>query len=70
VLVAMTEEGVRRTWDAYGPMVTEGQQAFASFTIAELERMRDLLDGVTELTDRHRARVDGKTRTATPGHTS
>jgi hypothetical protein len=51
-------------------MVTEGQQAFASFTIAELERMRDLLDGVTELTDRHRARVDGKTRTATPGHTS
>ena len=49
VLVAMTEEGARRTWEAYGPMVTEGQQAFGSFTIAELERMRDLLDG------RHRA---------------
>lgn len=57
VLVAMTEEGARRTWEAYGPMVTEGQQAFASFTIAELERMRDLLDGFTELTERHRARV-------------
>ncbi|MEO6412231.1 MAG: MarR family transcriptional regulator [Pedococcus sp.] len=70
VLVAMTEEGARRTWDAYGPMVTEGQQAFASFTIADLERMRDLLDGVTELTDRHRARVDGETRSAAPRHTS
>ena len=66
----MTDEGARRTWEAYGPMVTEGQQALASFTIADLERMRDLLDGVTELTDRHRARVDGQTRSAAPRHTS
>ena len=54
----MTAEGERRTWEAYGPMVAEGQQAFASFTIAQLEGMRDLLEGMTELTERHRARVE------------
>ena len=59
VLVTMTEEGARRTWEAYGPMVTEGQRALASFTIAELDRMRDLLESASELTDRHRARVEG-----------
>jgi DNA-binding MarR family transcriptional regulator len=58
VLVALTDEGARRTWAAYGPMVTEGQQALGAFTVAELDRMRDLLEGFTELTDRHRARVE------------
>ncbi|GAB3076015.1 MarR family winged helix-turn-helix transcriptional regulator [Phycicoccus sp. Root563] len=57
ILVAMTEEGMRRTWAAYGPMVEEGQQGLASFTVAELERLRALLDGFTEVTDRHRERV-------------
>lgn len=58
VLVALTDEGARRTWEAYGPLVTEGQQGFASTTIAELERLADLVDGMTELTERHRARIE------------
>jgi DNA-binding MarR family transcriptional regulator len=70
VLVAMTEEGMRRTWAAYGPMVEEGQQGLASFTVAEMERLRVLLEEFTALTDRHRARVDGEARTAAPRHTS
>jgi DNA-binding MarR family transcriptional regulator len=60
VLVAMTDEGMRRTWAAYGPMVEEGQQGLASFTVAELERMRVLLEEATALTDRHRTRVEGE----------
>lgn len=59
VLVALTEEGARRTWEAYGPLVAEGQRGFATSTIAELERLADLVDGMTELTDRHRARIEG-----------
>jgi DNA-binding MarR family transcriptional regulator len=58
VLVELTEEGQRRTWELYGPMVEEGQRGLTSFTVAELERMRVLLDRLTELTDRHRARVE------------
>ncbi|SDP56728.1 DNA-binding transcriptional regulator, MarR family [Pedococcus dokdonensis] len=58
VLVALTDDGARKTWAAYGPLVSEGQQGFASTTIAELERLSDLVDGMTELTDRHRARIE------------
>ncbi|WP_346767769.1 MarR family winged helix-turn-helix transcriptional regulator [Knoellia koreensis] len=57
VLVELTPEGMQRTWELYGPMVQEGQQALASFTIAELDRMRALLEVFTEVTDRHRAQV-------------
>jgi DNA-binding MarR family transcriptional regulator len=59
VLVELTPEGVRRTWELYGPMVQEGQEALASFTVAELERLRVLLEGFTEVTERHRTRVLG-----------
>ncbi len=60
VLVAMTDEGMRRTWAAYGPMVEEGQRGLAAFTVAELERMRVFLDEAAEVTDRHRGRLDGE----------
>jgi hypothetical protein len=35
--------------------------------VAELRRMSDVLEGMTELTDRHRARVEGR---ATSGRLS
>lgn len=57
VLVEMTEEGLRRTWELYGPMVQEGEHALVGFSVAELDRMRALLDHFTEVTDRHRERV-------------
>ncbi len=58
VLVETTPEGQALTWEAYGPLVVEGQSLFDGTTIAQLDAMRDLLDTMRELTDRHRGRVD------------
>ncbi|AZG48415.1 MarR family winged helix-turn-helix transcriptional regulator [Gordonia insulae] len=57
VLVELTEEGREQVWAAYGPMVTEGQGLFDDYTIAQLDTLRDLLDAMSDLTDRHRERV-------------
>jgi DNA-binding MarR family transcriptional regulator len=57
VLVRMTAEGERATMALYWPMVEEGQELLASFSAGELAMMRDHLEAITELTDRHRARV-------------
>ena len=59
VLVRMTEEGMRSTYAMYAPLVDEGQGLFAEHSAAELAAMRDLLEAMRELTDRHR---DGITR--------
>ena len=61
VLVRMTDEGMRSTYAMYAPLVDEGQGLFASHTVAELTAMRDLVDAMRELTDRHRdGIVDGR----------
>ena len=57
VLVRMTERGMQSSWEMYAPLVEEGQVLFVDHTVAELTTMRDLLDAMRELTDRHRARV-------------
>ncbi len=57
VLVEMTPEGQSRTWAAYGPLVAEGADILAGLTVAEMERMREHLDAIRELTDRHREQV-------------
>lgn len=57
VLVEMTDEGFRQTWELYGPMVTEGQEMLARLTKNDLAMMRDHLDAIRELTDRHRERL-------------
>jgi DNA-binding MarR family transcriptional regulator len=54
VLVRMTDEGMRSTYAMYAPLVEEGQGLFAHHTVAELTAMRELLDAMRELTDRHR----------------
>jgi DNA-binding MarR family transcriptional regulator len=54
VLVRMTDEGSRSTYAMYAPLVDEGQGLFSHHTVAELTAMRDLLDAMRELTDRHR----------------
>ena len=59
VLVRMTDEGMRATWAMYGPLVEEGQGLFAHHTVAELTAMRDLLEAMRELTDRHREGITG-----------
>ena len=59
VLVRMTEEGMRSTYAMYAPLVDEGQGLFSGLTVAELTAMRDLLDAMRELTDRHRDAISG-----------
>ena len=57
VLVQMTAEGQERTWAVYRPLVEEGAEQLARFTVAELELMRKHLEAIRELTDRHRERL-------------
>jgi DNA-binding MarR family transcriptional regulator len=59
VLVQMTEEGMRSTYAMYAPLVEEGQGLFARHTVAELAVMRDLLEAMREMTDRHRDGITG-----------
>ena len=59
VLVRMTEEGMRSTYAMYAPLVDEGAGLFRGHTVAELTAMRDLLDAMRELTDRHRDGLAG-----------
>lgn len=57
VLVRMTDVGVRSTYAMYAPLVEEGQGLFARHSVAQLLEMRDLLDAMREMTDRHRERL-------------
>jgi DNA-binding MarR family transcriptional regulator len=57
VLVRMTDEGMRSTYEMYAPLVEEGQGLFARHSVAQLLEMRDLLDAMREMTDRHRERL-------------
>lgn len=61
VLVRMTDEGMRATYAMYAPLVEEGQTMLARRTIAELGLLREVIDGIRELTDRHRERLAGTT---------
>ena len=58
VLVRMTTDGMKRTMELYGPLVDEGQQQLAEVSDRQLRLMHRYLQTITELTDRHRARVD------------
>jgi DNA-binding MarR family transcriptional regulator len=58
VMVRMTSTGTRRTMQLYGPLVEEGQAVFADLSDRELRQMRRYLETITELTDRHRDRVE------------
>ena len=50
----MTADGQERTWEVYRPLVEEGAKRLSRFTVAELELMRNHLEAIRELTDRHR----------------
>lgn len=57
VLVEMTDEGLARTWDLYGPLVEEGMPLLARFDTAELVAMRDHLIAIRAITDAARERL-------------
>ena len=59
VLVQMTELGHARTWELYGPLAIEGRKLLARLRISDLDLMRRQLESMRELTDRHRARLEG-----------
>jgi DNA-binding MarR family transcriptional regulator len=58
VLVRMTTEGTKRTMGFYGPLVREGQRQLKDVSDRELRLMHRYLETITEMTDRHRARVE------------
>jgi hypothetical protein len=58
----MTAAGSARTWQAYGPLVEEGQRLMSGLTRDQLALMRDHLVAIRELTDRHRERLLGEQR--------
>jgi DNA-binding MarR family transcriptional regulator len=57
VLVRMTNEAMAKTDAMYGAIVAEGQATLAEKTTGELSMMRDYLDEIRELTDRHREQI-------------
>jgi DNA-binding MarR family transcriptional regulator len=59
VMVELTQEGGRQVWEAYGPMVSEGQGMFRSYSMEQLEALRELVEEMTALTERHRERLGG-----------
>jgi DNA-binding MarR family transcriptional regulator len=59
VLVQMTDEGQARTWELYGPLAMEGRQQLTRLRIPDLELMLRQLESMRELTEQHRARLEG-----------
>jgi DNA-binding MarR family transcriptional regulator len=57
VIVQMTAVGSEQTYALYRPLVEEGSTIMVGFGQQELEMMREVLDILTELTDRHRDRL-------------
>ena len=57
VMVRMTPMGVEQTMRFYGPLVEEGRVMLEGLSNQELDLMTRHLEAITELTDRHRARV-------------
>jgi DNA-binding MarR family transcriptional regulator len=57
VLVQMTAKGAEQTGAFYQPLVEEGQQVMQDLQDRDLSLMRDLLALITDLTDRHRSRL-------------
>jgi DNA-binding MarR family transcriptional regulator len=58
VMVRMTPGGTERTMELYGPLVEEGQHLLAGVSDRDLRTMGRFLQGITELTERHRGRVE------------
>ena len=57
VIVQMTPQGMEQTGALYQPLVEEGQDLMARLTDGDLALMRDYLNVITELTDRHRGQL-------------
>ena len=62
VIVQMTPQGTTQTGALYRPLVEEGQQLMARLTDGDLALMRDYLNVITELTDRHRGQLEPDAR--------
>ena len=54
VQVELTDEGLRRVGEIYGPLAAEGPATFASWNVADIQRLTLLLESMTAVTDAHR----------------
>jgi DNA-binding MarR family transcriptional regulator len=63
VIVELTPLGREQVWRAYGPLVEEGHGVFAGAPTERIQQMAELLDHMTSLTERHRARVEAGSAT-------
>ena len=41
----------------YGPLAAEGPETFRGWTVADIQRLEALLEGMTAVTDAHRERL-------------
>ena len=57
VQVEMTEEGLSRVGEVYGPLAAEGPDTFRSWNVADIQRLTALLESMTAVTDAHRERL-------------
>ncbi|MFQ6330284.1 MarR family winged helix-turn-helix transcriptional regulator [Nocardia sp. CWNU-33] len=57
VLIRITEIGLARIMQIYGPIVQEGSEEIARYTAAELRTVIDFLRCSRELQERHRIRI-------------
>jgi DNA-binding MarR family transcriptional regulator len=60
VIIQMTPQGAEQTLALYTPLVDEGRQLMTELGEGDLRLMRDFLNVLTELTDRHRGRLEPK----------
>lgn len=60
VLVEMTEAGNEKTWQLYGPLVSDGTGLFKHFSPEELANMVDLVKAMRDLADKHREMLRGR----------
>ncbi|MGR6919376.1 MarR family winged helix-turn-helix transcriptional regulator [[Actinomadura] parvosata] len=56
-LIQITDTARQRTWELYGPFVTEGDTLMKDYDTADLELLADFLRRNRELYERHLARA-------------
>jgi len=57
VVISPTERIVARSWEIYGPLVSDGQESLARYSDAELAVIVDFLSSSRQLQEAHRSRV-------------
>lgn len=57
VIVTATPQAVRRAGDLIAPLIADGNDVLRGYTVAQLELVNEVLVHITDLQDRHTARL-------------